>query len=267
MSKKTGKLTIEEINFIVSQKDKMTIEEIALALNRRPGAIADYVHSNIGVTDVQKVDLEAKYQLRSRPFYGLLQKQFTDEELKLLDHHYRKMYAQFKDDVFHTEEMQILDICKLEILCERILKSQGDSRKKIAELEYDIEMAKSEDRSSWDTNFISLLERQISALQISLKSMSDEYRDLMTRKSSALKDIKGTRDQRVKNIEDTKRTWTELVTALIEDKDFKKNVGLEMEKYRLAMEEEYHRLSTDIVYNNGVVDKPLLNSETVLKNE
>jgi hypothetical protein len=263
MSKKTGKLTSEEINFIVSQKDKMTIEEIASALNRRTAVIADYVHNNIGVTSVQKVDLEAKYQLRGRPFYGHLQKQFTDEELKLLDYHYRKMYAQFKDDVFHTEEMQILDICKLEVLCERILKSQGDSRRKIEELEYDISMAKQGDKSGWDTNFISLNERQISALQISLKSMSDEYRDLMSRKASALKDIKGTRDQRVKNIEDSKKTWTELVSALVEDKDFRKEAGMEIEKYRLAMEEEYNRLSQEIVYNDGVVDKPLLNSETI----
>jgi phosphoenolpyruvate-protein kinase (PTS system EI component) len=124
-------------------------------------------------------------------------------------------------------------------------------------------MAKQGDKSGWDVNFISLNERQISALQISLKSMSDEYRDLMSRKASALKDIKGTRDQRVKNIEDTKKTWTEFVSALIEDKDFRKEAGIEIEKYRLAMEEEYNRLSQEIVYNNGIVDKPLLNSETI----
>lgn len=263
MSKKTGKLTIEEINFIVSQKEKMTVEEIATTLNRRPAVIADYVHQNLGVTNVQKIDLEAKYHLRSRPFYGHLQQQFTDEELKVLDYHYRKMYSQFKDDVFHTEEMQILDICKLEVLCDRILRSQGESRQKISDLEYDISMAKQGDKASWDNVFISLCERQIASLQISLKSMSDEYRDLMARKASAFKDIKGTRDQRVKNIEDNKRTWTELMTLLIEDRDFRKQVGLEIEKYRLSMQEEIERLSKPIVYEDGTVDRPLLNSETV----
>jgi hypothetical protein len=263
MSKKTGKLTIEEINFIVSQKEKMTVEEIAAALNRRPAVVADYVHQNLGVTNVQKVDLEAKYQLRSRPFYSHLQAQFTDEELKVLDYNYRKMYGQFKDDVFHTEEMQILDICKLEVLCDRILKSQGENRKKISDMEYDISMAKQGDKNTWDNNFISLCERQIASLQISLKSMSDEYRDLMSRKASALKDIKGTRDQRVKNIEDNKRTWTELMVALVEDREFRKEVGLEIEKYRLAMEEETKRLAKDIVYEDGLVDKALFTSETV----
>lgn len=263
MSKKIGKLTIEEINFIVAQKEKMTVEEIATALNRRPAVIADYVYQNLGVTSVQKTDLEAKYFLRARPFYSHLQTQFTDEELKVLDYHYRKMYAQFKDDVFHTEEMQILDICKLEVLCDRILKSQGESRQKISVLEYDISMAKQGDKNTWDNNFISLCERQIAALQISLKSMSDEYRDFMQRKASALKDIKGTRDQRIKTIEDNKRTWTDFMVLLAEDKDFRKQVGLEIEKYRLSMEEEFNRLSKDIVYEDGLVDKPLLNAETV----
>ena len=42
------------------------------------------------------------------------------------------MWSQFKDDVFHTEEMQIIDTIKLEILMNRILKSQRDNQQEIS---------------------------------------------------------------------------------------------------------------------------------------
>ena len=41
------------------------------------------------------------------------------------------MWAQFKDDVFHTEEIQIVDTIKLEILMNRILTSQQESLQNI----------------------------------------------------------------------------------------------------------------------------------------
>ncbi len=266
MSKKTGKLTKEECDFILDNKDRMTFEEMASHLQRRPGVIADFVHRNVDtLTDPEKLDQEAKYQLRSRPYYKNLQGQFTNSELDVIEYHYRKMYSQFKDDVFHTEEMQIIDICKLEILCERILRAQGESRRKIDDLECEIRLEKAKgDKANWDMNYIAICERQISALQISLKSMSEEYRDFMTRKNSMFKDIKGTRADRIKIIEDQKESWSKLLIRLIEDSEYRKQFGLDIEKHRLAMEKEIKRLGQDIVYDDGLVDKPLLTEETLL---
>ena len=49
----------------------------------------------------------------------------------MFEFHFKKMWSQFKDDVFHTEEMQIIDTIKLEILMNRILKSQRDNLEEV----------------------------------------------------------------------------------------------------------------------------------------
>ena len=52
------------------------------------------------------------------------------------------MWSQFRDDVFHTEEMQIIDTIKLEILMNRVLKGQKDSHDQIVEYQRMIEQEK-----------------------------------------------------------------------------------------------------------------------------
>ena len=108
------------------------------------------------------------------------------------------------------------------------------------------------------------LERQIAVLRSSQETMSRDYKDLQTRKATMLKDLKGTREQRIKAIEDSKETFAALITKLTTNADFRRSVGIEMEKMRLAAEKERERLSQEIVYEDNNVDRPLLNSESVL---
>ena len=57
-----------------------------------------------------------------------------------------------------------------------------------------------------------------------------------------LKDLKGTREQRIKAIEDSKQTFASLVKQIATDAAFRTQIGIEMEKMRLAMEKEKERL-------------------------
>lgn len=264
---KSGRFSDEESDFINKNKDKLTTEEIAARLNRRVAAVSDYIIRHFGIAKADALKLESKAHLKSRPFYGDLQRQFDKDELKTFEDQYIKMYAQFKDDVFHTEEMQILDIIKISIMCDRILINQGNIRRQIEQAEYEILTEKTKSREMWDFQFLSNLERQVAVLQGSTKNMSDEYRDLMTRKSALLKDIKGTRDQRFKNIENSKQTFSDLMTSLTENSEYRRMVGLDMEKYRLAMLAETNRLGRPVEFEDGTIDRPLLNSETVLGDE
>ena len=65
---------------------------------------------------------KAQYDLTFRPYWVELQQQFTDDELKLFQYHWARIISQFKDDIIPTEELQVVDLIKLELLMNRALK-------------------------------------------------------------------------------------------------------------------------------------------------
>jgi hypothetical protein len=107
------------------------------------------------------------------------------------------------------------------------------------------------------------LERQIAILRASQETLSKDYKDLQARKGAMLKDLKGTREQRIKAIEDSKQTFAALVKQIATDETFRTQIGVDMEKMRIAMEKEKERLSEYHTYRDGVVDQPFLTPETL----
>jgi len=261
---KKGRFSVSEMAFIKKAVDNMTVDEISKELDRDPISVHAWIESNVGFSTSQKKEVEVHQELKGKPYYKELTKQFGDEELEMFEFHFKKMWAQFKDDVFHTEEMQIIDTIKLEILMNRILKGQQDTIDKIVEVERILQREKDMDRSMQDRDAIINLERQIAVLRSSQETLSRDYKDLQTRKATMLKDLKGTREQRIKAIEDSKETFAALITKLVTNVEFRHTVGLEMEKMRIAAEKERARLSEEIVYEDNNVDRPLLNSQSVL---
>lgn len=261
---KKGRFSISEMGFIKSAVDKLTVDQISQKLNRDPASVKAWIEQNVGFSKAEKKEVEVHQELKGKPYYRELTKQFDDEELQMFEFHFKKMWAQFKDDVFHTEEMQIIDTIKLEILMNRILKSQQDTIAKISNIEDQLTIEKKIDKDNQDRDLIINLERQIAVLRSSQETLSRDYKDLQTRKATMLKDLKGTREQRIKAIEDSKETFAALITKLTTNLDFRRTVGVEMEKMRLAAEQERHRLSQEIVYEDNNIDRPLLNSKSVL---
>ena len=261
---KKGRFSVSEMAFIKKAVDNMTVEEISKELDRDPISVHAWIETNVGFSTSQKKEVEVHQELKGKPYYRELTKQFSDEELEMFEFHFKKMWAQFKDDVFHTEEMQIIDTIKLEILMNRILKGQQDTIDKIAEVERILQQEKNMDRSLQDRDAIINLERQIAVLRSSQETLSRDYKDLQTRKATMLKDLKGTREQRIKAIEDSKETFVSLITKLTVNPDFRNTVGIEMEKMRLAAEAERARLSQVITYEDKSADRPLLDHISVM---
>jgi len=262
MKLKTGRFTASEINYIYQNHDKQTVDQLARKLNRAATTIHQWIEKNIGLTENNKKEIEANNELRSRPYYRELQKQFSPDELEMFAFHFKRMWSQFVNDgVFHTEEMQILDAIKSEILMNRSLRNQQANADQIRDLEKDIR--DEQNQSPPDQNLIQNLQRQIAVLLAGVENLSRDYKDHQARKSATLKELKGTRSDRIKQIEDSKQTFATLVTKLTVDPLYRKAIGIEMEKMRLAAQSERERLSKDITYEDGLIDKPLLNSDSV----
>ena len=262
---KKGRFSFSEMNFIEANAEFLSPDDIASHLDRDPSSVKEWIEKKIGFSKTQKKEAAVANELVAKPYYKELKKQFTEEELGLFEFHFKKMWSQFKDDVFHTEEMQIIDTIKLEILMNRILKSQQENQIQIVTCERMVQAEKAVDKDQRDMDYVIQLERQIAVLRASQETLSKDYKDLQARKATMLKDLKGTREQRIKAIEDSKQTFAALVKQIATDEEFRSNIGIEMEKMRLATEKEKERLSEYHTYEDGTVDQPFLTPETLKK--
>ena len=259
---KKGRFSTTEMEFIEANAEVLSPESIAEKLDRDPDSIREWISKKIGFSVKQKKEAAVANELKTKPYYRELNQQFSADELEMFEFHFKKMWSQFKDDVFHTEEMQIIDTIKLELLMNRILKSQQETTEQIKTYERLVQEEKAADRDQRDVDYIMNLERQVAILRASQETLSKDYKDLQTRKATMLKDLKGTREQRIKAIEDSKQTFASLVKQIATDEHFRLKIGKDMEKMRLAMENEKERLSEYHSYLDGAVDRPFLTPDT-----
>ena len=159
--------------------------------------------------------------------------------------------------------MQIVDLIKMEILSNRSLNSQKNNTDQLNQAERDLAAQREMDDIDQDRDFMISLQRNIASLKAAQEALSKEYRELATKKQSMFREVKGTREQRIKRLEDSKQSFTSWVASLMQDPELVKSYGIEMEKMRQAMEKEKERLSAFHKYEDDVVDQPFLTPDTV----
>jgi hypothetical protein len=260
---KKGRISKDEERFISSNIDSLTVHDIAKKLDRDVESVDSFIKRKFkrGLTSEE----EAAYELEDRPYWTELQSQFTTEELELFKYHWSRIISQFKDDVFPTEELQVVDVIKLEILMNRCLKSNKDNINEMSVIEKIIRDERALDKDQRDQDYIMNMERQMAALRASQESLNRDYRELQSKKASMLREMKGTREQRIKRLEDSKQSFTSWVANLIQNPEVMKKYGIEMEKMRLAMIKEQERLSAFHKYEDGQVDQPFLTPDTIME--
>ena len=138
-----------------------------------------------------------------------------------------------------------------------------DNLEQISALDALITAERQRDPDQIDTDQLFNMERQVASLKASQESLNKDYRELQTKKNTMLKDMKATREQRVKRLEDSKQNFTSWLAHPIANPEVTKEYGLEMEKMRLAMEKEKERLSQFHKYTDEMVDQPFLTPDTV----
>jgi len=220
----------------------------------------------IGKTNNKKAafEVQAEYDIKTRLCWKELKTQFSEQELEMFLYHWKQIIAQFRRDVLATEELQIIDTIKLEILMNRALREQQETITSIhlfEEMVQDLESVPVADR---DKEQYFSLQRQVASLRSAKEALSRDYKELQTKKSAMFKDLKATREQRVQKLESNKVTFAGLVTKLLQDPDFYEEQGRLMELSRLATLgvqkefSEYHRFA------DGEIDRILLNSDSVV---
>lgn len=245
----------------------LTYEQISEKINRPVSSIKSHVEEELllNLTDEAKHAKSAEQTLRNSPEWKEIELQLSKEEQELFVYHWKEIVAQFRNDVTHTEKLQIIDISRLEILINRVMKKIYEYIAKINDCKRQLAIEEAKD-SNKDMVLISSLQQQIADYQLTLtQGLHKEHKELMERKQHILREIKGTREQRIKRLEDGKDTIQSLLAKIMTSPDFQRQLGQHMEKFRIAQHVEFHRLSDLYKYANGEHELPILCVESLGK--
>ena len=266
MNRKRGKLSLDEEKFIRDNIGELTIEQIADAINRSTKPIEKYiVQNNLSFDqDENQTDQSLRLKLHAKTFWPEIVRQFDDEtgELSYFENTWIGLVKQFREDVLPAEELQIKQFITIDILINRSMKER---KRHIAETErlqqkVDDEYNKPEDQR--DIPKLTNLETQLSFARNSIASYTNEYTKLLNEQQKISKDLKATREQRIKRIEDGKSSWVGLI-RMLEDELIREKEGKEMEIISLATERAKETLYGNHQYQDGRVDVPILSPESL----
>ena len=266
MTRKRGKLSVDEMDFIRQNCFDLSIEEIANNLNRTTAPVQKFIDKeNLKMRNMTD-DEHILVELRGRYYYQELRKQFNDAELIFFEHQWIDYFRQFSEDVTHTEEMEILEVIRTEVLINRGMEDRQEVMQNIERLNKLIDDEMEKPSAMQDTVALASFQTQLGAAISSKSAYINEHEKLLTKKERLLKDLKGTREQRKRNADDAKTNFSSWLRQL-DDKDLRKKEGFDMEVHRVAAEKALDKLSEYHEYEDGVVDQPILNADTLIEDE
>ena len=270
MSKKRGQLSLDEEKFIRDNISSLSLEDIANQLNRNIDHIKRYVTENqLYEPEENKAEYNLlKQKLHGKTFWKEISRQFDQEtgELEYFEDVWINLIKQFREDVLPAEELQIKQFITIDILINRSMKER---KRHISETEklqrlVDAEYSKPEDQR--DIPRLANLETQLSFARNSIASYTNEYTKLLAEYQKVSKDLKATREQRIKRIEDGKSSWVGLI-RMLEDEEIREKEGKEMEILAIAANQVKNKLSDYHSYADNTLDSPFLTPETILQRE
>lgn len=266
MSRKRGKLSTKEMNYIRQNCFDLSLEEIANNLNRTVEPVKKFIDKeNLKARDLTDQE-HLLSTLRTRYYYHELKKQMSDSEIIFFEHNWVDFYKQFNEDVTHTEEMQILEVIRTEILINRSMEDRQEIIRQIDTLDKLISDELDKEEPDQDGQLVAVWQTQMGAMIGSKSSYINEHEKLLTKKERYLKDLKGTREQRKRVADDAKTNFSMWMRQL-DTIEMKEREGFDMEVQAIAAQKARERLSDFHEYEDGEVDQPLLNSDTYMPEE
>ena len=190
----------------------------------------------------------------------------SEHEIRFFEQNWIDFFKQFNEDVTHTEEMQILEVIRTEVLINRSMEDRQEIMENIETLNGLIDQEMSKPKDMQDTQALAMFQTQLGAMIGSKSSYINEHEKLLTKKERYLKDLKGTREQRKRVADDAKTNFSMWMRQL-DELETREAEGFDMAVQAIAADKARKRLSEFHEYEDGEVDQPLLNSETVIDEE
>jgi hypothetical protein len=263
--KKRGQLSLDEEKFIRDNFTSLSIQEIADALNRNKDPIKKYIEQNQLVSNEESQTYETlKLKLHSKTFWQEIKRQFDVEtgELEYFENTWINLIKQFREDVLPAEELQIKQFITIDILINRSMKERKRHIAETDKLQKQVDAEYEKVEIDRDIPKLANLETQLSFARNSIANYTNEYTKLLNEQQKISKDLKATREQRIKRIEDGKSSWIGLI-RMLEDEQIREKEGREMEILSLAAQQSRTTLESYHQYQDNIIDKPFLTPDSV----
>lgn len=272
MENKPGKLSNQEMEYIREHMDD-SAEDIGKVLRRNADTIKKYVGKiKVGVvgTDVTD-DIEIVSRLTERKDWPSIERQFSKEELGVFKEHWVKHYKQFNYDVLPTEELQMINAIRFEILINRNMEQRNTCQARIDEMDVEIIQIEKEIKLTIDPDERHELIEKATELksmrnitEMAITTRTGELEKFTTKLQASYKDLKSTRDQRYRQLQDNRTNFIDWLKDL-DNRDFISREGKELALRKLAFKKEKERLSGLHTFLDGKTDQLLLTPETLLE--
>ena len=267
--RKRGQLSLDEEKYIRENVEKFSPAIIAEHLNRSVDPINRYIGENrLYVPSDEKSENEIlKRKLHSKTFWTEIERQFDEHsgELEYFENTWIGLIKQFREDVLPAEELQIKQFITIDILINRSMKERKRHIAMTEKLQKDVDKEYEKPEDQRDIPKLASLETQLSFARNSIANYTNEYTKLLNEQQKISKDLKATREQRIKRIEDGKSSWVGLI-RMLEDEEIREKEGREMEIIKLATDKSKTKLYEYHEYQDGSVDRPFFTPDSVEHN-
>lgn len=266
MPKKRGKLSNEEMDYIREHSETIPISKIAENLNRTEAPVKRFIKENAisatSISDDENFASRVKKALKNKVFWKQIVDQLEPKELSYFEEAWVDLMRQFQEDVTATEESQIKRWIITEILLSRCMSKQKQAGEDLEHLNGYIKDELKKKKEDRDEDKLMSWHEKVGFARSAIQSFTNEYVKLQSDYKSLTKDIKGARDQRVKNIKDAKTSFQAWLRA-IQDEAARRRQGEEAGLMKLAKEKAWQDISQEHTYCDDKIDRPLLNAEVL----
>lgn len=265
---KRGQLSNEEMRYIEQNASIKTVKEISEAISKSTKVVNKYIYKkNLVSKDVLSNNSSAveeakcKEILRHREYWPEIKQQFTPGEIKVFEQIWVKLWLQFTGDVLASEELQMKKYITLEIMKDRFGKQILICIKEIEDINNKMQAERS--KPTPDKDEIRYLSMQLEKHQANHIALSKQQRETMTEQKSVESQLRVSRDDRVKSVQDATKNWTTVIRLLNDNPAIRSDVGKHIELMRIASDRSKILLSGLHKYVDGSVDQPILSQDTI----
>lgn len=262
-----GRFTAKDGEYLRANATKMSVEDMAAHLKRDPATVAEWLSKrgikNSAFYDTDEDRARIKGELVSEPFWLNVREQFTEREQQYFVSQYCEHIVQMEKlaSVEYTEKMQLMHLIRNEIIMDRVLTRQ--KRAHTQAVEADSKLEELADKTGPDAEVQKKRLREIiQQCEYMFSSFTKEQKEIQDKINQLRRELKMTREQRVKDFNSVTKDFEGLVKKL-NDHKFRADEGKELAVFRAAMEVERARLSEWHEYADGKKDIPLLTPEVI----
>lgn len=257
-------------------KDGVPIEEVSEKYKRPVNQIQRILKEKVEQVDrngdgASNTDVILKF--RKRLEWKLFSEQFSEEEMKIFEYEYAKLYRTFNEDELTTpEENQLFMSIQYYILIHRNLKERKKATVELDRLEKILHQTVKNGPNVAPYNGddqafradITQYEYQINMIKSAQTAKTGEHKTLTDKHQSFMEDLKATRNQRIEKFAE-KKNKTNFIDVIkeLQDEEKRKSVGLDMGLMKMAMEKQKKEWGQTYMFADGEIDRIITDSETV----